>query len=207
MDNHIFVENLINLDKNLGDKDLEKMAKENFVPIITKPVASLLNFICKIIKPLNVLEIGTAIGYSGSLILKACERTHLLTIDIDLEKYKIAEEVFKKKGLTNRVRQVCNDAGDYILNLDEKFDLIFLDGPKTQYLSYLPTLLDLLNNGGILFADNVFFHGIVSGEVIDNERHATAKKINEFLNYLYALNGFTTTVVETGDGVSITVKD
>lgn len=151
-----FIEKKVKTQK-FGDKAMEEYAHLNYVPIIRPASANFLRIITATKQPRNILEIGTAIGYSGKIMLRACDIAKLTTIEIDFERYKLAQTNLKK--YKKRVEFVLGDAGDYLLNCEEKFDMIFLDGAKAQYLSYYPSLMACLNDGGILIVDNVMQDG------------------------------------------------
>ena len=166
----------------LRDRDLkkiEKFARDNYIPVLLKDTAKLLGKVVKLYEPKNILEIGTAIGYSGTIMLKSSKESQLTTIELDEKNFKMAEENFKSFKLSNRVTQLSGDA--YVV-LEElattfhKYDFIFLDGPKGQYIKYLPIIKRLLNDGGILFADNVLYKGMVkSKEFIPHKKRYLQK--------------------------------
>ena len=157
--------------------------------------------------PKNVLEIGTAIGYSGTLILNA-SNCKLTTIEKDEASFNLAKHHFEKFGLTNRVNQILGDALEELNNLvklNKKFDFIFLDGPKGQYIKYLPILKQLLNNGGVLFADNVFFKRMIFIEgTIPHRKRTIVVNLRKFLETVKTDNNFyNVEILDVGDGVLI----
>ena len=117
--------------------EMEKYAREYNVPIVTKEVAEYLKFIVKSSGIKNVLEVGTAIGYSGILMAKEIEKNggKLYTIEIDEERYNLAQENFKKSGLNNIV-SIKGDAVEEIKKIDETFDFVFIDASKGHYLEF-----------------------------------------------------------------------
>lgn len=157
-------------------------------------------------KPNKVLEIGTAIGYSGSLMLNA-GASKLITIEINEESAKIAQENFYLLGLKDRVEILLGDAKDILLSLNDKFDLIFLDGPKGQYVKYLPDLMRLLKVGGYLVADNVLFRGMVKSEELIPHRYRTL--VNNLRKFIFEIENnerLSTIIYDIGDGISVSRK-
>jgi len=194
------------------DKIIEKLeneylyAKENFVPIIRDRSAKYLYDFVKKHGYKSVLEIGTAIGYSGSILLGAgVER--LATIEIKKEHFDIAKSTFEKMGFSDRVEMYLGDAKDVLQELNKcgrKFDMIFLDGAKGQYLYYLPALKNLLNDDGCIFADNVLLGGLVEGA--EHVPHRKRTMVVNLRKYLQLINEppFETHLVRLEDGIAIT---
>lgn len=187
-------------------KEIEAFGRINGYPIIREKGAQVLVKLVSENQPKKILEIGTAIGYSGSLMLLNSQAT-LVTLELNKESAKIAQENFEKLGLSNRVKVIVGDAKESIQKLDEKFDFIFLDGPKGQYINYLPTLLQLLNVGGLLVADNVHYHGLVLKEGVPEKKHRTI--VNNLRKYLQSVTSddtLETEVLPFADGIAISRK-
>ena len=186
--------------------EMEEFALEHNVPIVTKEVAKYLEFMVDINETTNILEVGTAIGYSGTLMLNACEKNggRLTTLEIDEQRYEQAKENFEKAGLTDRVTQILGDATVEIEKLEEKFDFIFIDASKGQYKKFFEDSYDLLEDGGVIFIDNIMFRGYLYKEY--PKRFKTiVRKLNEFIDYLYAEHpGFT--LMPFGDGCGLVRK-
>ena len=147
---------------------LKEYAIANHVPIVREESAEFLRRFCEKNKPNRILEIGTAIGYSGLIMLEACEAS-LVTIEINEERLNIAKDTLRGK----KVEFILGDAYEEIQRLDGKFDLIFLDGPKSQYIKYLPHLLRLLDKNGYILADNILFNGLVESDEYPTHKHRT----------------------------------
>lgn len=184
-------------------------AREKFIPVALDDTIIFLRELIKQNKPSQILEIGTAIGYSGINMLQSYDKSHLTTVEYNLNRYYEAEQNFKKFGLENRVSQILGDAEKELKILCEqnkKFDFIFLDGPKGQYLAYLPLLVALLDDDGILVSDDVLFMGLVQGEEKVKHKHRTM--ILRLRKYLEEVNknGLTTQVFDVGEGMAITRK-
>lgn len=185
--------------------ELKKYAKTNLTPILRPKSARFLRDLCKEKKPQKILEIGTAIGYSASLMLSCCKNASLVTIEKDAHMALLAKETFLARNLTRQVRLIENDAFEALKSLvseGEKFDLIFLDGPKGQYFKYLPLLKQLLGKKGTLLADDVLFHGYVKKEGDPGHKHRTiVASLRAFIADLQADESFKTSLLEFEDGL------
>lgn len=151
-------------------KEIKEYAKENYVPILQDISLDLILLILKLKKPDSILEIGTAIGYSAinfSRYLKD-SNSKILTIEKNENMYNKAIENISKMNLTNTIKVVNADATQYLETIDEKenkFDVIFIDAAKGQYLVFLENALRLVKKGGIIIADNVYFKGRVLSRI------------------------------------------
>ena len=154
----------MSLIKKLNLEELEKYSFQNKIPVIRPQSAQLLYDTVHSLKPELILEIGTAVGFSGTIILKAAPiNAFLTTIEKDKFRANYAKSIFSCHNLNN-VQIIVNDAQVVLKDLvikNSKFDFIFLDGPKGQYIKYLPMLKELLVNGGTLFCDNVNFQNFM----------------------------------------------
>lgn len=189
-------------------EEIIKYAKENFVPIVRPKTLELLISTIKENKTKKILEIGTAIGYSGSQMLINSE-AKLTTIEKNEKMYEIAKNNFVRLGLCERVTQINGDAKEILselVNKNEKYDFIFLDGPKGQYLGYLPMLNELLEVNGIIFADDVLFRGLVQGN--EWPKHRIRTLVLNLRKYLEEVQKppFTSKIIDLEDGVCITTK-
>lgn len=183
--------------------EMEKYAREYNVPIVTKEVAEYLKFIVKSNGIKNILEVGTAIGYSGILMAKEIEKNggKLYTIEIDEERYNLAQENFKKSGLNNIV-SIKGDAVEEIKKINEKFDFVFIDASKGHYMEFFEDSYKLLNKDGIIFIDNIMFRGYLYKEY--PKRFKTiVRRLNEFIEYLYSRDGGEFVLLPFGDGIGL----
>lgn len=181
-------------------------AKKNFVPIIRDKSARFLFDFVKDNGFENVLEIGTAIGYSGSIILSAGAKK-LTTIDINSKSLDIAQNTFSKLGFEDKVTIINNDAKVVIKELvknGEHFDMIFLDGAKGQYINYLDDLKCLIGTTGVIFADNVLLHGMVeSGEAIPHKKRTMVVNLRKYLEKIENYP-FESEIIRLEDGIALT---
>ncbi len=155
----------------------------------------------------RILEIGTAVGLSATALLQALPAARITTIESDENFYTEAKRNFVKFGVSERVQAYLGDAGEILAMMDGKFDFVFLDGPKAQYIAYLPEIKRMLVSGGVLFADDVLLYGWVSGEVpCPAKRQSIVRKIREYLLAVTDDAAWITSVVNIGDGVALSVK-
>lgn len=195
---------------------IEKESLENNVPIITKEVLNFMIFTAKGIKARNILEIGTATGYSGIFLGKIANENGgtFTSIEIDEKRYNKAVENFEKVGILDKNRLILGDALEKIPEIAqieenskrETFDFIFIDAAKGQYMKFFEMCYDLLNENGIIFIDNIMFRGLVTSEEKDiPKRYKTIvnrlKQFIEKLNYEYDF-----VLLPFGDGVGLVRK-
>lgn len=185
-------------------KELKKVANENHIPIIKDAGCDFLIDFCKTHNFENILEIGTAVGYSGSHILFQSATSHLTTIEINENSYNVAKKTFETLKLNDRVTQFWGDAKDVIKALDQKFDFIFLDGPKGQYLSYMEDLIRLTKSGGYILADNIYFHGLVRGqEFVKHKLRSMIVNLRKFIEFIQNDDRLETTLYDIADGIAV----
>ena len=181
-------------------------ARANFIPVIRdKSAVYLYNFV-RDNGYKNILEIGTAIGYSGNIILSA-GATHLTTIDINEDFLKRAKNNFEVFDNLDKVTIINKDAKIALKDLLEKkqkFDMVFLDGAKGQYIAYLSDLTNLLEKNGVIFADNVLLGGMVeSNTIIPHKKRTMVVNLRKYLKVV-GTYPFETELVRLEDGIAIT---
>lgn len=202
-----YLENLIGDFETEFLKKKREFALKNEIPILLKQSACLLDVLCRIKSPKNILEIGTAIGYSGSVMLNASPNSKLTTIELDEQTFEQAKQNFAIQGFENRVSCLNGNAIDVLSQISETFDFVFLDGAKSQYLPLLPMLKERMNLNAILIADNVMFKGYISGELPYRRKHNTIiRNMREFLTIINSDTSFKSSVLAIGDGMSISVR-
>lgn len=190
--------------------DIQQQAKVDGVPVIPNETASFLRFFVKQIKAKSILEIGTAIGFSASLMLEAAgEGAHVTTIDRFDVMIRKAKANFKKLGVESQVTLLEGDAKDILPSLTESYDFIFMDSAKSKYIEFLPDCLRVLKKDGVLMIDDVFQAGTVMHDRLDVPK--SQRTIHRKLNLLYdtVLNhpDLTVTILPLGDGVLMIAKD
>lgn len=187
---------------------LEKFARERYIPVMLDDTKELLFETVKARQPRRILEIGTAIGYSGIVMLSASNDATLNTIEMDENSALLARKNFTEFGVHDRVNIFVGDAREIVPKLTGSYDFIFLDGPKGQYETFFPYLTDLLEIGGTLVCDNVLYKGLVE-HVPDNKRHkhiTVARNMRTFLDDITTNDRYETTLYRIGDGVTISTK-
>lgn len=192
---------------------MEEYATEFSVPIVRPQTRQLLLETLAKEKPSEVLEIGTAIGYSTLLMLTSSD-CRVTSIEKDCDIYQIACNNVAgatkiDSSISNRCNLILGDAKDVMDNFiynRKKFDFIFLDGPKGQYVKYLPVLIQLLNVNGVIFADDVYYHGLVKKQGEVNKKQRTiVRNLRQYLEDINADN-LQSQVYDIEDGVAITRK-
>lgn len=191
-----YARNLFKEDEKL--EAIKKYAKDNNVPIITEEALSFMLFLASDNRYKKGLEIGTAIAYSTLYLSKYLDLT---TIEISEERYMIA-----KKNLVNtNVKLYKGDAIDIIPTLDEKYDFIFIDAAKGQYMKFFELAYDKLNNGGLIFIDNILFRSYVGSNDVPKKYKTMVNKLEKFISYLNENHDFT--LLPFADGIGLVRKD
>lgn len=201
------------LFENLKPKDellerLEREAHENHVPIVTPEVAQFLSFFVALKKPKNLLEIGTAIGYSGITMLKASSQTEkLTTIEIRENTATKAMENFKRAGLEDKVEIIVGDGREVLESLEGSFDFVFIDAAKGHYHEYFEEAMRLLAPHGVIICDNVLYKGMVAKkELVERRKKTIVKRLREFTKYVMNLENYESTLIPMGDGLLVSVR-
>ena len=192
----------------LSLESLKQYARERYIPVMLDDTRELLFNTVRQRLPKRISEIGTAIGYSGIIMLTASPNAVLNTIEFSEQSVALARENFKEFGLTDRVNIFVGDAREIVPLLTGKYNFIFLDGPKGQYKYFYPYLTDLLEVNGTLVCDNVLYKGLVE-HIPDNKRHkhiTVARNMREFLDELTADKRYQTELHRIGDGVTVSTK-
>lgn len=189
--------------------EIEKYARETQVPIIRKPMQSLLKFLLELSKPKRILEVGTAVGFSALLMSEyAPEDCHITTIEKYEKRIPVAREHFRRAGRENRISLLEGDAAEILRTLEGPYDLIFMDAAKGQYIHFLPDVLRVLSAGGLLISDNVLQDGdIIESRFAVTRRNRTIHaRMREYLYELKHDPGLETVILPVGDGVTLSVK-
>ncbi len=193
-----------NISAPLAQKRADALARG--IPVADDETLQFLLLILQAVKPERILEIGTAVGLSGVAALQACKTARLTTIELEEDRYEEAKQNFASFGVADRVTAYLGDAGEILSMMDGQYDFVFLDGPKAQYEKYLFDLKRLMKKGGVLFADDVLLYGWVNGKVpTPQKRRSIVEKIRSYLETVTADASFTTSVLDIGDGVALSV--
>lgn len=188
--------------------EIEQAAHKDLVPIIRKEMESFLRVILTIKHPKEILELGTAIGYSAILMSECCD-AKITTIENYEKRIPIARENIKKAGKSEQIELLEGDAMEVMKTLPkEKYDFIFMDAAKAQYINYLPEVMRLLIPGGVLITDNVLQDGdLIQSKFVVRRRDRTIhKRMREFLETVKHDERLETSIVPIGDGIVMAVK-
>lgn len=190
--------------------NIKKDALKNHVPILQDVSLELIEVILKIKRPNKILEIGSAVGYSAIKFSKYLngENSKIKTIELKEEMYDIALKNIRDMELEEKIEIVNADATKYLSTIDEKketFDVIFIDAAKGQYLVFLKEAIRLAKENAIIIADNVYFHGRVLNGYNEHRHRTATNRLKEYLRVINDDERLTSTVVNVGDGVAISV--
>ena len=176
------------------------------IPVADDETLNFLLVLLQAIQPKRILEIGTAVGLSGTAMLSVCPNARLTTMELEEERFLEAKQNFADFGITDRVNAYLGDAGEILAMMDGEYDFVFLDGPKAQYEKYLFDLKRLMKKGATLFADDVLLYGWVSGEEpTPQKRQSIVDKIRSYLHTITEDKDFSTSVINIGDGVALSI--
>ena len=177
-------------------EELEKEALAGRVPIIRKEMQSFLKMFLAATRPMKILEVGTAVGFSTLLM---CEYE---------KRIPIARENFRKAGRESQIEFLTGDAGEILKELTGTYDLIFMDAAKGQYMNWLPDVLRLMHKGSVLVSDNVLQEGdiIESHYLVERRNRTIYKRMRQYLYELKHNPLLETSILPLGDGASISVK-
>lgn len=193
------------------NEELEKIkeyAKRNKVPIMQEEGIEFLTKFIQENKITKILEIGTAIGYSAIRMALVNENIQILTIERDEERYLEALKNIKKFRLEHRITLLFNDASN--INLEEEYDLIFIDAAKAQNKKFFLTFEHNLKKEGYIITDNINFHGLVQKQLekIESKNlRALVRKIQDYIEFLKTNQTYQTTFYEVGDGIAISKRN
>ena len=189
--------------------EIEKFALETQVPIIRKSMQGLLKFLLAYVKPKKILEVGTAIGFSALLMSEyAPEDCHITTIEKYEKRIPVARENFKRAGKEKDITLIEGDAMEVLKTLEGTYDIIFMDAAKGQYINFLPDIMRLLPQGGLLISDNVLQDGdIIESRFAVTRRNRTIHaRMREYLYELKHNPQLETVILPVGDGVTLSTK-
>ena len=191
-------------------EEIEKEARKDGVPIIRKEMESFLRVMLSIKKPMRILALGTAVGYSAILMSEYInEKGQIITIENYEKRIPIAKENIKKAGRENVIKLLEGDAMEIMPTLErDQFDFVFMDAAKAQYIHFLPEVLRLMKKDGVLITDNVLQEGdlIQSKYVVRRRDRTIHKRMREYLEVVKNHPQLETSIVPIGDGITMSVK-
>ena len=198
------------LPEYLTDFEIENI-KEN-IPIIRKGSQRLIRFMLEMKKPLNILEVGTATGFSSVFMLEFLNKNAKITTIEKMEERAVkAEKNFNKFDKNKQITLIKGDATDILSELvskDKTYDFIFMDAAKGQYINYLENIKKLLVSGGILITDNMLQEGrlLDSRYTVVRRDRTIHSRMREYVNALLTDKKFETMLLESGDGMAVSIK-
>lgn len=188
---------------------IEKEAIAAYVPIIRKEMQSFLKLLLAMQKPMRILEVGTAVGFSAILMAQyAPADCKIVTIENYEKRIPVAKENFKRAGKDEQITLLEGDAMQILPTLSGEFDMIFMDAAKGQYINFMSDILRLLKSGGVLVSDNVLQDGdiIESHYVVERRNRTIYKRMREYMYELTHNEGLVTAVLPVGDGITVSAK-
>lgn len=188
-------------------EELKKYAKENNIPIMMDDGIDFLTSLISQRKIKNILEVGTAIGYSAIMMALVDDNIKITSIEKDRERYFEAIKNIKKFNLEDRITLIYNDALE--TKLKNKYDLIFIDAAKSKNQDIFEHFSKNLNDKGIVVTDNLSFHGYVNkktNEIKNRNIRGLVRKIKNYISFLNQNDEYKTVFYEIGDGISVTTK-
>lgn len=188
---------------------IEQEALRDRVPIIRKEMQSFLKILLMIKRPMRILEVGAAVGFSSILMSEYMpEGGHITTIENYDKRIPIARANFKRAGKEEQIDLIEGDALEVMHGLEGPYDLIFVDAAKGQYIHYLPEVMRLLGTDGVLVSDNVLQEGdiIESRFAVERRNRTIHSRMREYLYELKHHDQLQTSIIPLGDGVALSVK-
>ena len=188
---------------------IEQEALDSYVPIIRKEMQQFLKLLLAMKRPMRILEVGTAVGFSAILMAEydpvPCEIT---TIENYEKRIPIARENFKRAGKEAQIALLEGDAAEVLKTLEGPYDFIFMDAAKGQYIHFLPEILRLLAKDGVLVSDNVLQDGdvIESRFAVTRRNRTIHKRMREYLYTLTHSEELVTAVLPVGDGITLSTR-
>ena len=196
------------LNVNYNEKLLEiiKFAEENDVPIMQNEGIAFLIMLLKVKKPLRILEIGSAIGFSSSMMALNSE-AKIDTIERDPKMIGKCKKNHSELNLIERINLIEGDALDtFEIVKDNKYDLIFIDAAKAQYIKFFEMYSPLLNDNGVILSDNLYFHDLLFTEVNNRDLRQLVRKVGKYNDFLVNHPDFETHIFKIGDGIGVSTK-
>ena len=189
-------------------EEIKEYARESWIPVILDDSLEYIeNEILKGKKLNKILEIGTAIGYSSICFSKfLTENGKIDTIEIDKQRIMIAKVNIDMMNLNDKINIIEGDALKVVKKLNDNYDFIFIDGPKSHYIEYLPICLNLLKKGGIIIADNVLYKGMVNGNYTAHKQRTAVNRLRQFIEKVQNDKELDSKLVDVGDGLMVIRK-
>ena len=187
--------------------EMEQFAVENKVPILYPESVNFLEQLVLLTRPKRVLEIGTAIAYSAIRMARNLRKRGIIhTIEKSEDNIKLAEAFIEKSGYVDKIKIFKGDASEILSSMKKKYDLIFLDSDKEDYHQLFEQSVSLLKKGGIIFIDNLLWHGHTAAGVVPADYKLSAKLIRDFNKLFTSQVNLKTSILPIGDGIGLGIK-
>ena len=188
-------------------KKIKQDAQNRYIPIIMDDTLKVMTEYLVKIKPENILEIGTAVGYSAMCFSEyLTDGGKIDTIERDKERIKEAETNIKNVGVEDKINILEGDAVEILPTLNKKYDMIFIDAAKGKYPFFLKEALRLLSEKGIIFADNILYKGYVMSDYNKHKQRTAVRNLREYIAQVTENPELQTEILEVGDGLAITTR-
>ena len=190
-------------------KELENFARKENIPIIPHETVAYFRFLMETIQPKNILEIGTAIGFSALLMAEHSPKSKITTIDRNPEMIGFAKENFAKFDQRKQITLLEGDAVDVLSTLTETYDFVFMDSAKSKYIIFLPEILKHLEVGGVVVLDDIFQGGDIARDIMEVRRgqRTIYRGLHRLFDATLDNPGLTATLVPLGDGILMLRKN
>ena len=190
-------------------KELEKFARKENIPIIPHETVAYFRFLMETIQPKNILEIGTAIGFSALLMAEHSPNSKITTIDRNPEMIGFAKENFAKFDQRKQITLLEGDAVDVLSTLTETYDFVFMDSAKSKYIVFLPEILKHLEVGGVVVLDDIFQGGDIARDIMEVRRgqRTIYRGLQRLFDATLDNTGLTASLVPLGDGILMLRKN
>jgi predicted O-methyltransferase YrrM len=202
-----YIKSLIEEDEEIAR--FRKESEDRNIPIIHEEVANFIKVILHLLKPLKILELGTAVGFSSFFMAKIIDNDNLEIKTIERRDSFVdeASKNLERLNYKGNIEILPGDALEILENLEEKFDLVFIDAAKSKYLDFLPYCFNLLKKDGIIISDNVLYKGMIANDDLVERRQKTiVRKMRKYLKTISNHPSMESSVLPLGDGLAITVK-
>ena len=183
---------------------LQKEAALKKIPIIDITAGRLLELVCILVRPKNILEIGCGTGFSTYFLVKNLKGGSYTGVDLNKERVGAAKKILVNKFPQAKIRFLDGNALKIIPDLKSKFDLVFIDAAKYEYPLYIKAIEDKIKPGAIIIADNIFYSGKIFKKEISRHDSQSIKGIKEYINYISNSGCFRSYFIDVGDGLSVT---
>ena len=194
------------MEKNEIVAKIKEEAINNHVPILQDKSLDFIRLILRLINPKDILEIGTAVGYSAiNFVLELDENVKVKTIERNEKMYNKAINNIASVNLSDKIEVVLADATEYLPNLKEegKYDVVFIDAAKGQYLKFLENGIRLVKDGGVIIADNVLFKGRVLSDYNDHKHRTAVNRLRDYIAIINKDERLKSTILDIGDGIAV----